>query len=66
MLLITNVVQTQNMWLPSTKKTTAKKSGAWRIIIACITEDQEWGTVHDAYHLHTVIFSYHITSHFDE
>ena len=22
-----------------------KKSGAWRIIIACIKEDQEWGTV---------------------
>ena len=31
----------QNMWLPSIKK----KSGAWRIIIACIKEDQEWGTV---------------------
>ena len=45
MLPITNVVQTQNMLLPSTKKTTTKKSGAWRIIIACIKEDQEWGTV---------------------
>ena len=64
MLLITNVVQTQNIRLSSNKK--QKKIGAWRIIIACIKEDQEWGTVHDAYHLHTVIFSYHVTSHFNE
>ena len=63
MLLINNVVQTQNMTPKQKKK---KKIGAWRIIIACIKEDQEWGTVHDAYHLHTVIFSYHVTSHFNE
>ena len=28
-----------------TPKHPKKKSGAWRIIIACIKEDQEWGTV---------------------
>ena len=36
------------------------------MIIACIKEDQEWGIVHDSCHLLTVIFSYHVTSHFNE
>ena len=45
MLLITNVVQTQNMWLPSTKKKKIIKVEREELIIACIKKDQEWGTV---------------------
>ena len=51
MLLIINVVQKQICDSQAPKKQQQKKSGAWRIIIACITEDQEWGIVHDSYHL---------------
>ena len=66
MLLITNVVQTQNMWLPSTKKKIIIiKVEREELIIACIKKDQEWGIV-SWFLSFTVIFSYYITSHFNE